>query len=189
MKSIFTRIFYTVFTLLFLWIGFQSCRREIKTIDVEIDTVSQALMSAKDIDVIFSDSGYLQARVTGPVIKRFAGDSPWLEFPEGFRAEMYDSAQRIETTITADYGKRIERTRIMEAKGNVIVRNEFKNEQLNTEVLIWNELRHTIHTEASVKITTPSKVLYGTGLQSNETFSNYKILHPRGEMKVEKDSL
>jgi len=77
----------------------------------------------------------------------------------------------------------------MEAKGNVIVRNEFKNEQLNTEVLIWNELRHTIHTEASVKITTPNKVLYGTGLQSNETFSNYTILHPRGEMKIEKDSL
>ncbi len=160
-----------------------------KTIDVVIDSVSRALMSAKDIDVIFSDSGYLQARVTGPVIKRYEGESPWLEFPEGFRAEMYDSAQRIETTITADYGKRMEVTCIMEAKGNVIVRNELKNEQLNTEVLIWNELRSTIHTEAPVKITTPDKVLYGTGLKSNETFTNYKILHPRGEMTVKQDSI
>ena len=189
MKSLNTRLFFTAFTLLFLWIAFQSCQREIKTVDIKLDSVSQALMSAKDIDVIFSDSGYLQARVTGPVVRRYEGDSPWLEFPEGFRAEMYDSAQRIESTITADYGKRMEITRVMEAEGNVIVRNEFKNEQLNTEVLIWNELRHTIRTEAPVKITTPDKVLYGTGLQSNETFTNYKILHPRGEMTVDNDSL
>ena len=189
LKSLNTRIFFTTITLLFLWNAFQSCQSEIKTAEIDFDSVSQALMTAKDIDVIFSDSGYLQARVTGPVVKRYEGGSPWLEFPEGFRTEMYDSAQRIETTITADYGKRMEVTRIMEAKGNVIVRNEFKNEQLNTEVLIWNEIRHTIHTGAPVKITTPDKVLYGTGLQSNETFTNYKILHPRGEMSVEDDSL
>ncbi len=189
MKFLLIRLFFSAFTLLFLWIAFQGCQSDIKTATIELDSVSQAMMTAKDIDVIFSDSGYLQARVSGPVVKRFEGESPWLEFPEGFRTEMYDSAQRIETTITADYGKRMEITRVMEAKGNVIVRNELKNEQLNTEILIWNELRHTIRTNAPVKITTPDKVLYGTGLEANETFTNYTILHPRGEMSVEGDSL
>ena len=146
-------------------------------------------MTATDIDVIFSDSGFLQARVTAPAVNRFEGEVVWLEFPMGFRAEMYDSAQRHETTITADYGKRMESTKIMEAKGNVVVRNEFKNEQLNTDALIWNEMRHTISTDVPVKITTPGKVLYGTGLESNETFTNYRILRPRGEMKVEEDSI
>lgn len=146
-------------------------------------------MTATDIEVIFSDSGHLQARITGPAVKRFEGEQEWLEFPEGFRAEMFDSLQRMETTITADYGKRMEGLKTMEARGNVVVRNEFKNEQLNTEVLTWHEMRHAIRTDSAVKITTPDKVLYGTGLEANETFTIYRILHPRGEMKVEEDSL
>ena len=32
----------------------------------------------------------------------------------------------------------------MEAKGNVVVRNEKKNEQLNTELLTWDEKNHRI---------------------------------------------
>ena len=147
------------------------------------------MMTATDIDVIFSDSGYIQARITGPVVRRYEGESPWLEFPEGFRIEMFDSAQRIETTITADYGRRSEGTRSMEARGNVIVRNIFKQEQLNTEVLVWSELNHTIRTEAPVRITTPGKILFGDGLESNENFTNYTILKPRGEMQVKQDSI
>lgn len=146
-------------------------------------------MTATEIDVLFTDSGRLEARVTGPLVKRYEGESSWLEFPKGFLAEMFDSTGRLESTITADYGKRLESTRIMTAQGNVVVRNEIKNQQLNTEVLTWNEINHTIQTDAPVKITTPDKVLYGTGLESNETFTNYRILKPRGEMKVEKDSI
>jgi len=189
LKTILTRFSPALFTILLFWLAFQGCREQIETTQTPVDSTQQALMIALEIDVIFSDSGRLQARVTGPAVNRYEGEVVWLEFPEGFMAEMFDSIQRVESTITADYGKRMETSGIMEAKGNVIVRNELKNEQLNTDVLIWNESRHTIHTEAPVKITTPGKVLYGTGLESNETFTIYRILHPRGEMKVEEDSL
>jgi len=165
------------------------CRRDEEVAQIPADTTQLPLMMAFDIEVIFSDSGHLQARVTGPVVNRYEGEKVWLEFAKGFKAEMFDSAQRLETTITADYGKRLESVKTMEARGNVIVRNEFKNEQLNTEVLIWNEMRHTISTDSPVIITTPDKVLYGTGLESNETFTNYRILRPRGEMQVKEDSI
>jgi len=189
LKAVFIRLSFTGITILLLWITFQGCRREIETAQTLVDSTQRALMTAIDIEVIFSDSGHLQARVTGPAVSRYEGEVVWLEFPMGFQAEMFDSAQRLETTIIADYGKRMEYTKTMDAKGNVVVRNEFKNEQLNTDVLIWNEMRHTIHTDSPVKITTPDKVLYGTGLESNETFTNYRILRPRGEMKVEEDSI
>jgi LPS export ABC transporter protein LptC len=160
------------------------CRQEIDTVDVPVDSLSNTMMTARDIDVLYSDSGIIQARVSGPLVYRNGGDDPWTEFPEGFRAEMYDSAGNLETTITSDYAKRFEMRRLMEAKGNVVVRNEFKQQQLNTEELIWNEVRHMIHTELPVKITTPDKVLFGDGLKANETFTEYKILKPRGEMTV-----
>jgi LPS export ABC transporter protein LptC len=150
---------------------------------------SAALMSARNIDVIFSESGRLQARVTAPVANRFSGDYPYLEFPKGFYVRIYDSLRQVETTITGDYGKRIETTRIMEAKGNVVVRNEKKQEQLNTEQLAWDEKKHSIYTRFPVKITTPGKVLFGDGMESNETFSDYTIIRPRGQMTVKRDSL
>lgn len=164
---------------------FSACRQEIDTVDVPVDSISNAMMTARDIDVLYSDSGIIQARVSGPLVYRNeGGKDPWTEFPEGFRAEMYDSAGNLETTITSDYARRMEATRIMEARGNVVVRNEFRKQQLNTEILIWNEVQHIIHTEEPVKITTPDKVLYGDGLEANETFTEYRILKPRGEMTV-----
>jgi LPS export ABC transporter protein LptC len=77
----------------------------------------------------------------------------------------------------------------MEARGNVIVRNELENKQLNTEKLTWDEVRHIITTDAPVKITTNDMIIYGDGLESNETFSRYNILHPHGQMMVKKDSI
>lgn len=189
LKRIFTSTSFNGILILFFWIASPSCKQDTEPAETPVDSTEQALMTATDIDVIFSDSGRLQARITGPLVNRYEGEEVWMEFPKGFMAEMFDSAQRLETTITADYGKRQEIARIMEARGNVIVRNEFKNEQLNTDVLIWNEMRHTIRTDAPVKITTPDKVLYGTGLESNEAFTNYRILKPRGEMQVKEDSI
>jgi|WetSurMetagenome_2_1015567.scaffolds.fasta_scaffold278936_1 LPS export ABC transporter protein LptC len=150
---------------------------------------SSALMSAKYIDVVFSDSGRVEARITSPLINRFSGDNPYIEFPKGFRVMLYDSSMTVETTITGDYGRRNEVARTMEAKGNVVVRNEKKNEQLNTEILIWDEKNHRIYSDAPVKITTPTQVLYGKGLESNEQFTNYNILQVKGEMTVKQDSL
>jgi len=182
--------FYQGFTFFSVtWLAFQGCGREIETTGISVDSTQKAMTSAVDIDVIFSDSGRLQARVKGPLVYRYTGESSWLEFPNGFEAEMYDSAKRLETTIRADYGRREEGSGIMEAKKNVVVRNELKNEQLNTDILVWDERKHTIHTEAPVKITTRDKVLYGSGLESNETFTDYTILRPRGEMTVKQDSI
>jgi len=89
----------------------------------------------------------------------------------------------------ANYGKRKEYTRIMEAKGNVIVRNEVKKQQLNTEQLTWDENRRMIFTSEPVKITTLDKIVFGKGLRSNESFSDYTILHVYGQMMVKKDSI
>ena len=146
-------------------------------------------MSARNIDVLFSDSGRVQANLTSILMNRYAGESPYLEFPEGFKIFMFDSARRVTTTITGNRGIRKEYTRIMEAWGNVVVRNEMKNEQINTEHLIWDQNKHRIWTDVKVKITRPDQVLHGTSMESDETFTRYSIKNPVGEMDVKKDSV
>jgi urocanate hydratase len=96
---------------------------------------------------------------------------------------------RVESTITGNYGKRRESARIMEAKGNVVVRNEITGKQLNTERLTWDENKRMIYSNVKVKITTADKVLFVEGLESNESFTWYKFTRVTGEMLVKKDSL
>ena len=173
-------------SFLFLLAG---CGNNIETVNAITHSYSGPFMSAKNIEVIFSDSGKIQAKVNSVLLNRYVNPEPYMEFPRGFKVNIFDSVLRTETSITANYGKRKEFARIMEAKGNVIVRNEAKNQQLNTEVLTWDENRRMIFTAEPVKITTLDKVIFGKGLRSNESFSDYTILQVYGQMMVKKDSI
>jgi LPS export ABC transporter protein LptC len=147
------------------------------------------LLSAKDIEVTFSDSGRISAKIYGPVVNRYEGKTPYMEFPKGFRIYIYDISMRVETSIKGNYGIRFENTHIMEARGHVVVKNEIKNQQLETEHLIWDEAKGRIYSDVKAKITTPEKLLYAEGLESNESFTWYRFTSVTGEMTIKKDSL
>jgi LPS export ABC transporter protein LptC len=167
---------------------FTGCGKDLKTADIIIHEKTSPAMSATDIEVIFSDSGRIQAKLYSSLVNRYSGSDPYLEFPKGFKVNIYDS-NRVESTITGKYGKRRENARIMEAKGNVVVRNEISGKQLNTEQLTWDENKRMIYSNVKVKITTADKVLFVEGLESNESFTWYKFTKVTGEMLVKKDSL
>jgi LPS export ABC transporter protein LptC len=166
-----------------------SCGNQEKKIDTISFFQDDPVMSAGNIDVLFSDSGRIQARVTSPLLNRYGGQYPYMEFPKGFRILMYDSAMKVTSSISGNKGIRKDNLRIMEAWGNVIVRNEYKNEQLNTEHLIWDQNKRRIWSDVKVMITTPDKVLYGDRMESNEGFSEYSIVNVSGQMMVQKDSI
>ncbi len=168
---------------------FYACNKKtevVETIDIQ---ENEPAMSARNIEVLFSDSGRIEARLTSPLLNRYVGENPYLEFPKGFKIFLFDSIRRPSSTISGNRGMRREFARTMEAWGNVIVRNELKKEQLNTEHLIWDENKHMIWSDVRVKITTADKVLYGDGMYSNEAFTEYTIKNPTGQMTVKKDSI
>lgn len=144
---------------------------------------------AKNIELTFSDSGRIQARLISDLMQRYIGEISFLEFPKGFVVNIYDSAMRVETTISGNYGKRDEQSRLMFAKGDVVVRNILKRQQLNSDLLFWDEKSRKIYTKTKVRITTDNMILFGDGLESDESFTDYTILNPHGQMTVEKDSI
>ena len=165
------------------------CGNDISTVNAVTHSYTGPIMSAKNIEVVFSDSGKIQAKVYSILLNRYSTPEPYMEFPLGFKVNIFDSSMHTETTISANWGKRKEYARMMEARGNVIVRNEIKKQQLNTEQLTWDENRRMIYTAEPVKITTLDKIVFGKGLRSNESFSDYTILHVYGQMMVKKDSI
>jgi LPS export ABC transporter protein LptC len=173
----------------FLMVFAASCSKEKPEGKTIVRNNEDPVMSASNVDALFSDSGRIQARITSPLTNQYIGTDPRMEFPKGFLITVYDSLMQVSTTITANRGVRYDGRGYMEAIGKVVVRNEKKNEQLNTEHLIWDDRRHRIYNNEPIKITTPGKILYGNDLESDEAFSKYSFKNPTGQMMVRKDSL
>lgn len=157
---------------------------EVRRLSVE-DTVPT--MYAKEVSIAQSESGHLKYNLTAPVLYRYESKKGIkVIFPKGFKVIFFDSLNpdKIRTEITAKYGINKETEKIMEAKSDVVVINHLKGEQLNTEHLVWNQNTKKVFSDIFVKITTPDKILYGDGMQSDETFNHWRISKPRGEMYV-----
>jgi LPS export ABC transporter protein LptC len=187
--GIITRVFRFLAILQLALLLFASCTKEKEVVTSKLHSQDDPNMQASNIDVLFSDSGKVQVRLTAPVMNEYAGTIPRTEFPRGFKIIMYDSVMRVKTTITAMYGIRFDYRGYMEGRGNVIVRNEQKNEQLNTEHLVYDERGHRIYNNDPIKVITPGKILYGNDLESDESFTRYNFKNPTGQMMVKKDSV
>lgn len=142
---------------------------------------------ARDIEVYYSDSGKIQAMLKSPYMIRIEDDDSYFEFPDGFEAVFYDSVMQPQSIITANYGISYENKKQMEARNNVVVRNLEKQEQLNTEHLVWDRRKGIIYSNVFVKITKPDEVIYGDGLKSDQNFEFYEIDNPTGEFQVYPD--
>jgi LPS export ABC transporter protein LptC len=106
--------------------------------------------------------------------------------PNGVLVLFYDDAQKEDGRLKAKYGISYD------AQQKIIVRNDVevvnvKGEKLNTEELTWDTKTHMLFTDRSVKINTGKEVLFGEGMTAKEDFSQYKIKHLTGTVKVKND--
>jgi LPS export ABC transporter protein LptC len=165
-----------------------ACENDLQTINSlsASDTLPQDYY--RNIEVVYSDSGKIKVFMESPLMKRVENEDEYFEFPNGFKVIFYDSIMNPKSTITAKYGISYEKKKIMEAKNNVVVINAQKNEQLDTEHLIWDRKRSIIYSEVFVKITRSDEVLYGTGLTSDQNFEKYNIKNPTGEFQIDPDT-
>ena len=147
-------------------------------------------MYAKDVSISESESGRIKYTLTAPLLRRYDENEKIItRFPEGFKVVLFDSLDPgiVRTQITAEYGINDEDKRTMVASRNVIIINYLKDEKLNTEYLVWDQNLKMVSTDKMVTITTPDKILYGEGMESDESFYNWVIKKPRGEMYIKDD--
>jgi hypothetical protein len=59
-----------------------------------------------------------------------------------------------------------------------------KGERLNTEHLIWDRKANRIYSDVFTTVTSPDKVIYGEGFESEGDFSKYKIRNIKGSVRL-----
>ena len=134
----------------------------------------------RQVDVLYSTLGEIQFRLKAPLVEQYGGEESYNEMPKGVDIEIYDdSSMQVSSRLTSNYAIDITHEKRMEAKDDVVVIND-EGDTLNTEHLIWDLEKNEIRSDVFVKITTPQQVLMGEGLVSNQDFTDYRILKPRG---------
>jgi len=157
-----------------------SCENDVNEANKISKLDSIPVESVKNIEVVYSEQGRVQLMLTSPLLLNHPGEDEFLEFPKSFKVVMYDSLKRQKNQLTANYGVKYEKRKLMEAKGNVILLNYLKNERLNTEHLVWDQQKKIIYSDKFVTIHTQDKIIYGDGLESDENFDKWHIIKVKG---------
>jgi LPS export ABC transporter protein LptC len=171
----------------------QACENDVAVVNTITAEAQRKLPaeSGKNVEIIYSDSAMLRARLVAKQLDRYIGNKSYMELPQGVKVVFYDENRKEETKMTADYGIGYDDGQgmnKMEAKRNVVVINE-KGERLNTEHLIWNALTKKIYTDAFVKITTKEQTIWGNGMTANQDFSEYEIRDVQGILQANESDL
>lgn len=183
----------TVQFLLALILGFgilgQGCKNDMKKIKTTLNRSMLNTERADEVQIIYSKEGHTKAQLFTKTFNHIQNTIPtYIEMKNGLKVEFYDDSLKVLSTLTSKYGKMFEDTGNVLVRDSVVVTNA-KNEQLNTEELVWNEKLQKFYTEKFVKISTPTQVIYGDGLESNQTFTQYKITNVKGIIGVNKNTL
>jgi LPS export ABC transporter protein LptC len=165
------------------FLALTSCENDIQKINLVANKKSLAAESAKDIEIIYSDSAMVRIIIKAPKMEHFMTENPYVEMAKGINVVFYKGNRIVQNKLTANYAIKYEQKRLMEAKGNVVVVNE-KGDQLNTEHLFWDEVTQLIYSKEFVKITTADEIIYGTGFEANQNFSKYKIFNIKGMISL-----
>ena len=170
----------TVFLLLLA--ACSDAPKETRQVFTQDDT---AVELGRNVEILYSDSALVRVRVTGAVLHNYVTrENPRQEFPEGIQIEFLEPDLSIKNVLTAKNAIRQQEKGKITARDSVVMITA-KKEKLETAELIWDEKTAKVYTDKFVKVTKPGEVIYGFGLEAEQDFSYWKIIVPKGRIKVE----
>lgn len=176
--------------LLFLSLLFVvACRNDIEQVRAITDKNTHAAQTSYNATYTFSEKGKKQTRLEAGQLEQFEleGDDDYLLASGGFTMIFFDASTEEDARISAQNGRYEEKKKRLTAWETVILTNK-AGERLETEELIYVQDSARIFTDKQVKITlSGGTVLHGRGLESNDSFTNYKILQPTGDILVDEN--
>ena len=188
-KKINTILLKSIATLSLVAVLFLSCKNNnIEQVKAFSHPPGSPEMTAKNLDLLYSDSAVVRFRLKCPKLLVYQDESePFDEFPEGLEIEQYDRNKKITSSIRARYGKHFVKKDVWEAKQNVVAVTE-SGDSLLTEHLFWNEKDNKIYTDQFVKIIQKGQIITGVGFESDLQMKKWKIIQPKGTFVVEVDN-
>lgn len=167
-----------------------ACTRETK-IDVsgQLHTDRMPTMMTRNVNTLISDSGVTQYKIVTPLWYVYDEvDTPYWLFPKGLYLQKFDRNFNVVATVAADSARFFRMQKLWKLEGNVEMTKEPKDLFLSPRVF-WDQRRQKLYSDTFIHIENATHVLEGTGFESNERLTKYRILHPTGIFPVDRNNL
>jgi LPS export ABC transporter protein LptC len=162
-----------------------ACENDLKQLQkISAQEGNSPIETTTDVDVIYSDSAKVKARMTSPVLLHYKVQKPYYKMPKGIKVTSFDSDLKITSTVVADTAYQLETEKIIKLYKNVVATNA-KGETFKSDELIWDQNKKEFYSNKSVQVTfSNGSVFYGTGFKSNETMYPWTMSQTTGKIPV-----
>lgn len=160
-----------------------SCHQPNNEVNIpRVDTFPREVV--KQFEVMYTEYGLPKIKLSAPLVKRYVlQQEEKVVMPKGIFLIFYDSAGNEQATLRAKYAERLVKEKKTILRYEVVAETS-DGKKLTSEELIWDEQQHKVFSNSFVRITTPDKVIWGDGFESDEQFERYQILRPKGEIAI-----
>lgn len=169
--------------LLALAFLFLSCEEKLKPSIVQLPQTQIPTQESWNATIVFSDSGRIRAILKANHIMVFQ-DQDVTILNEGFRVDFYDENGKHTSYLIADSGRVYEKTKNLEAYGNIIAVSD-EGTKVETSKLFWDNDRNKVRSDAFVRVTSPDEILQGYGFEADQDLKNYVVYRVSGQARIE----
>lgn len=168
-----------------------SCNPEYSSdevVDLTRQKDSLSIEVAHDVEIVYTDSSVLRAKIMAPVMKRKPDKSnPYIEMPNGVKADFYGLNGQRQSSMVAKYAINYEKKDVIEVRDSVRVIN-IKDEEFMTDKLIWDKKSRTVESDEPVRVRIrDEKIIMAEGFESDETFMRYTFKKVTGVVYLDEE--
>jgi len=170
----------------FIYFCLSACENSMDVIKAVTKNPAYPSVSRVNTEIFYSDSSRIKIRVWAAKLERYAQNKePYMNFPDGILVYFYDTAMNIESEISARSAIYYEKKQLWIARNDVVAKNNNKGEQLNTEELYWDQVKHKIYSEKFSRIQTADGVTIGeNGFEANQNLTWWRLKSARGTVNM-----
>jgi LPS export ABC transporter protein LptC len=174
--------------MLLLPMFFYACENDLKKVkQISSQEVNKPVETTVGVDVIYSDSAKVKARMTAPVMLNHTAtkaNKQYYEMPKGVHIDFYDPKQKIISTVTAEYAITKNLNKVIELRHNVVVVND-KGDNFKSEELIWDQAGKRFYSSKFSTLTQlEGNVISGSTFRCNEDLTNPEFNQSTGTFNV-----
>lgn len=177
------RRFLHIFALLLIITACGDTNKGGKIITVA-ENIFEADQISRDIEVLFVDSSFTKAILTGTVAKIYEERRETI-IDSGLTVTfMSKNDGGVASVLTAFKAKIDDVTQNMIAEGDVLVVSDSTNTTLRTSRLEWLNDKKKLYSTAYVEIESPNEIIKGYGFESDPNLTNYVIHNVSGIQQI-----
>mgnify|MGYP001184703822 CR=1 FL=1 len=135
----------------------------------------------RDINSYLSQGGVMKAMLTAPVLKRYETDTVYSEFPDSLHVSFYNDSTRVETQLSALYGKYYESLNKVYLRDSVLVFN-IDGDTLRCPEMWWDQSKQLIYNDTLWRLDSKNGThLSGTvGFEATQDLKSIIFKHASG---------